>query len=175
MLSLSQAGIAGRRNVGRCALGASAKDPHRVPLGRLWWIVSHRFGVLMAATVAATLAAAIAAEGQLYSYCGVRVNSGTWCGNNTVNHSYHAQIVNISTCPSNCITYERMLRDDNHAVRSPGPTYSIGSSTHGYCYTGAGLTTTQYEAEAAYSGSHNQGVPSGSAYYGTQSPNICQV
>lgn len=131
-------------------------------------------GVLLALFVSLPLALALARQGalgQVFSYCGVNVNSGTWCGNNSVRHKYDGQQNFVNAAPGGVC--ERMLNDNTGQVRYPGPTCGAYNSTgHTYCYTGSGGTDFLYQAEGSQR-TAGKAVVSGNAYYGTLSPRLC--
>lgn len=133
-----------------------------------------RFGVA-AFVFAALFAGSAVAQAQDFNYCGVLVYAGSWCGNNSVEHTYDADEVRVGGEPN--FTEERMLFRNTNNVRYPGPLRFPGDYLSG-CYARPGSTDFLFEAEAR----HRSGDPgvrhtvSGRAFYGTQSPtaSFCQ-
>ena len=109
------------------------------------------------------------ADAQRFTYCGINLSSGSWCGNNSVNHSYDGQFIES---PGSNRTCERMLFDSNPSmVRVPGPTCA-STVKHLYCYTLRGETDFQFQAEATQRSGVTRAL-TGNAYYGTLNPHVC--
>jgi hypothetical protein len=118
-----------------------------------------------AVTLGAVAAPSGVARAQILTYCGV-VNTGTWCGRNDIDHTYHGNQSDagfVHQC-------ERMLSSSTHTVRYPGPTCAY--SPHKYCYTSRGNTGILYEAEVQQRSGGQKSV-TGYGAYGTLSPNLC--
>ena len=144
----------------------SAEKPAR---RRLWRLGGTAIAAMLLVAALSLAVLSDRASAQLFEYCNTPIQSGNWCGNNGVNHTYHAQEILVPSGSNQ--TCERMIRNSTGGVRAPGPTCG-GSTFHAYCYTGAGSTGIQYQAEARQISSGTRQLE-GNAYYGTLSPNIC--
>jgi hypothetical protein len=114
------------------------------------------------------LALTAPAHAQRDDYCGVAVNAGTWCGNNSVWHTYYANESDANAAPGGVC--ERMI---GHAggIRGTGPHCgSYNASFFTWCYTGVGQTSVTWNAEAQQNYIYGRATLSGHAWFGTGSP-----